>query len=158
MVQAELVRAALTQTLRSHGVPALGLHSEIQRLPQPNGAPQLHIQLVITTWSDTLLQYAMPLERELLLTLTRYEPSVNHANDVVSWRFDRACQSPYPNMPAPEAWWPKAKAAPAPELPSETIDFFDRRHKPRSPSSSAADRDAPGDLSGDFEATRLAPP
>lgn len=152
MIQAELVRAALTQTLRSHGVPALGLHSEVTRTPSPDGQIQLHIQLVITRWNDVLLQYAVALERELLLTLARYEPSFDHARDVVSWRFDRACQSPYTDMPPPDAWHPQAVAAPAPN--QESIDFFDRRHKPRSPSSSAADREAPGD----FEETRLAPP
>lgn len=150
LIQSELVRAALTQTLRVHGVPAQGLHSEIQRTPGPEGQVQLHIRLVITAWSEPLLKYAMALERELLLTLARYEPAFNHARDVVSWQFAKTCDCPFPDLPAPEAW--QAKTAPAPE--NEVIDLFDRRHEPRVPRTSAPERQS----HDDFEATRMAPP
>lgn len=150
LIQSELVRAALTQTLRVHGVPAQGLHSEIHRTPGPDGQVQLHIRLVITAWSEPLLKYAMALERELRITLARYEPAFNHARDVVSWQFAKTCDCPFPDLPAPEAW--QAKTAPAPV--KDTIDLFDRRHEPRGPRTSAANRQS----HDDFEVTRMAPP
>lgn len=152
LIQSELVRAALTQTLRIHGVPAQGLHSEILRLPGPDGQVQLHIRLVMTDWNDTLLKYAMALERELRRTLARYEPGFSHDRDVVSWQFAPECPCPFPELPAPQVW--QARPAPAPAPEKETIDLFDRRHEPRGPNTSAANRRS----HDDFEATRMAPP
>jgi hypothetical protein len=137
-VRVELVRAVLKDTMRDHGLPSDWLRCEVQALPgnKGNNNGPLHIRIIMSKWSGTLLKYTMALERLILTGLDRYDPAVDHSGYSVSWQFSKECACPFPTMPAPETW-NKKKASP-PKI-AEAGEFFDRRHQARQ-SGSITDR------------------
>ncbi len=137
-VRVELVRAVLKDTMRAHGLPSDWLRCEVHALPgtKTNGNGPLHIRIIMTKWSGTLLKYTMALEHLILTGLDRYDPAVDHSGYSVSWQFSKECACPFPTMPAPETW--SKKKAPAPKA-ADTVDFFDRRQQARQ-SGSVQDR------------------
>ena len=103
-VRRELIRVVLKDTLRLHGIPFGWLACEVIIVARAPGEEELHIQLVVMKWNDQLLRYALALQRQLLLGLDRFDPSVDHSKYIVAWRFSPDCGSPFPLMPAPSIW------------------------------------------------------
>jgi hypothetical protein len=114
-VQRELVRVVLKDTLRQHGIPLSWLACEVFTISRSPGHDELHVQLRVMQWSEDLLHYAPALQQQLLLGLDRFDPSVDHSNYVISWRFAATCGFPLTAMPAPSFW---AKSA----LPKESVE------------------------------------
>jgi hypothetical protein len=135
-VRVELVRAVLKDTMRAQGLPSDWLRCEVHSLSGAKANGPLHIRIIMTKWSGTLLKYTMAMERLILTGLDRYDPAVDHSGYSVSWQFSKDCQCPFPTMPAPETW--SKKKAPAPKI-ADSVDFFDRRHQARQ-SGSVNDR------------------
>ena len=153
-VQRELVRVVLKDTLRRHGIPSGWVDCEVTVLPRRadtgansggssggnsganngagNGAANhaavvratLLIHLIIMKWNDALAHFAPALQQQLLQALDRFEPLVNHSNDVVAWRFSPQCGCPYKSLPDPLFWTqdavPVAQAA-APDQPAAVV-------------------------------------
>lgn len=126
-VQRELVRVVLKDMLRQHGVPGSWLGCEVLVSPKRVSDEDLVIQLVILKWNEALLRYAPALERQLLLDLDRFDPSVDHSRYLVSWRFAPDCGCPVSEMPDPKFWLQAAHPAP----PVEPIAILDRRRSKR---------------------------
>ncbi|MDP2370307.1 hypothetical protein [Rhodoferax sp.] len=127
LIQRELVRVVLKDTLRQHGVPGAWIGCEVQVAPKRVSDDDLVIQLVILKWNEALLRYAPALERQLLLDLDRFDPSVDHSRYLVSWRFAPDCGCPLSEMPDPTFWLQVAHPAP----PPEPVAILDRRRSKR---------------------------
>jgi hypothetical protein len=150
-VRVELVRAVLKDTVRAHGLPTDWLRAEVHSLPGAKANGPLHIRIIMTKWSGTLLKYTMALERLILTGLDRYDPAVDHSGYTVSWQFDKACVCSFLTMPAPDTWVKKI-AHPAPKV-AEMVDLFDRRQQAR-PSGSVKDRAPRGPILSEYPSSR----
>lgn len=126
-IQRELVRVVLKDTLRLHGVPSGWIGCDVVVAPKRVNDEELAIQLVILKWNEALLRYAPALERQLLLDLDRFDPSVDHSRYLVSWRFAPDCGCPSTEMPDPKFWLRAAHPAP----PPEPVAILDRRRSKR---------------------------
>jgi hypothetical protein len=126
-IQRELVRVVLKDTLRQHGVPAGWVGCDVLVAPKRVSDEDVVVHLVILKWNETLLRYAPALERQLLLDLDRFDPTVDHSRYLVSWRFAPDCGCP--NMEMPDAaFWLKAAH---PVAPPEPVAILDRRRSKR---------------------------
>ncbi len=128
-IHRELIRVVLKDTLRMHSVPAGWLTCEVVVLPRRGGAEDLIIQLIVLKWSETLMRCAQALERALLQGLDRFDPSVDHSQYIVSWRFAPSCGCPLSQMPEPQAWTQSEPASVA----SNVTPIMDRRKSVRTP-------------------------
>ena len=154
-IQRELVRVVLKDTLRQHGVPAGWIGCEVLVSPKRVSDEDLIIQLVILKWNEALLRYAPALERQLLLDLDRFDPTVNHSNYMVSWRFAPDCGCPSMQMPDPKFWLQAAHPAP----PPEPVAILDRRRSRRAKRPEKLDAPGPAydDSPQNFAPTKRAP-
>ena len=154
-IQRELVRVVLKDTLRQHGVPAGWIGCEVLVAPKRVSDEDLIVQLVILKWNDALLRYAPALERQLLLDLDRFDPTVNHSKYMVSWRFAPDCGCPLMEMPDPKYWAHAAHPVPAPE----PVAILDRRRsrRPKRPEKPDLPGPAYDDSPQNFAPTKLSP-
>ena len=158
-IKRELIRVVLKDTLRQHGIPLDWLACEIIIIRRGPVAEELHIQLVVMKWNETLMRYAMALQQQLLGGLDRFDPTVDHSKYVVSWRFAPDCGCPFTVMPSPKVWLQKA---PPPAVPAEEAPSILDRRKTRRP------KDAPvfprdqfsgrgDDDDSQYQSTKLSP-
>lgn len=154
-IQRELIRVVLKDTLRQHGVPAGWVGCEVLVPPKQVSDEDLIVQLVILKWNDALLRYAPALERQLLLDLDRFDPTVNHSRYMVSWRFAPDCGCPLMEMPDPKFWTQTTQPVPAPE----PVAILDRRRsrRPKRPEKPDLPSPATDNSSQNFAPTRRAP-
>lgn len=111
-IQRELIRIAFKDTLRSTGVPAAWLDCDVRYIQSKHGE-RVQIQLIVKKWSGLLLAHSLAFQRELAQCLDRYEAHVDHSQHEWIWKFADDCETPFPQMPAPEAWTQKLQAAQA---------------------------------------------
>jgi hypothetical protein len=114
----KLVHMVFKDTLRTHGIPSDWLACETLIVPRGPATEELHIQLVVMKWNESLLRYASALQQQLLSGLDRFEPLVDHSKYVVSWRFSPACACPVNLMPQPEFWSQNEQSPALDERPS----------------------------------------
>ena len=148
--QRELIRVVLKDTLRLNGIPSGLIGCEVTVASRLTTKEQLSVHLIMLKWNEAVLRYAPVIQQELIKNLDRFDPAVNHANYVFSWRFAAECECPYKTMPDPATWNAKAepmKLAPVstPRPPAEPKPKFDL------PSS---DRDS---MPSDFAPTQVGP-
>jgi hypothetical protein len=147
--QRELIRVVLKDTLRLNGIPAGLIGCEVTVAPRLTTKEQLSVHLIMLKWNETVLRYAPVIQQELIKNLDRFDPAVNHASYIFSWRFAAECECPYKTMPEPASWTAKVepvKLGPvATPLPPEPKPKFDL------PSS---DRD---NMPSDFAPTQVGP-
>lgn len=134
-VQRELVRVVLKDTLRQHGIPSSWIGCEVTVLsrPAPSSAgnaaalnarqapvarERLFVHLIVMKWNDALVRFAPALQQMLMQALDRFEPVVDHANYIVSWRFSPESGCPYKGMPDPMFWSQDAIAPMAQPVPA----------------------------------------
>lgn len=110
-VQRELVRIAFKDTLRATGVPAQWLGCEVNFVHSVRHGERIQVQLVIKQWSGLLLRHSLAFQHALAQCLDRYEPNVDHTQHEWTWKFAAECNTPFPDMPAPEEWAAKLRAA-----------------------------------------------
>lgn len=131
-VRRELIRVVLKDTLRLHGVPFGWLACEVIIIARAPGEEELQIQLVLMKWNEQLLRYASALQRQLLLGLDRFDPSVDHSKYIFSWRFAPDCGCPFAWMPDPKFWHENT----LPQVEEAPASVLDRRHSKRAPNTS----------------------
>jgi hypothetical protein len=133
-IKRELIRVVLKDTLRLHGIPYDWLACEIIIVPRGPDKEDLHIQLVLMKWHETILRYAPALERQLLLGLDRFDPQVDHSKYIISWRFSQDCGCPFTAMPPALVW---SHDDTPPPVADEAPSILDRRHSRRPPKTAA---------------------
>ena len=109
-VQRELVRVAFKDTLRATGVPAQWLDCEVNYLPAGEQIERLQIHFVVKQWSGHLLRYSMAFQKQVMQSLDRYEPHVDHSKHEWLWKYGPECDMPFPTMPAASEWAEKLAA------------------------------------------------
>lgn len=109
--QRELVRVVLKDTLRLNGIPPGTIGCEVTVMSRKTAREELFVHLIILKWNEAVLRYAPVIQQELIKNLDRFDPEVNHANYIFSWRFAAECEYPFKSMPAPEFWNTKVEAA-----------------------------------------------
>ena len=109
-IQRELVRVAFKDTIRATGVPAAWLDCDVRYIQSKHGE-RVQIRLIVKKWSGLLLAHSLAFQRELAQCLDRYEAHVDHSQHEWIWKFADECETPLPQMPAPEAWTQKLQAA-----------------------------------------------
>ena len=124
--QRELVRVVLKDTLRLNGIPPGTIGCEVTVMSRKTAREELFVHLIILKWNEAVLRYAPVIQQELIKNLDRFDPEVNHANYIFSWRFAAECEYPFKSMPAPEFWNTKVEAAKlgpvaAPTLPPSRL-------------------------------------
>ena len=110
-VQRELVRVAFKDTLRATGVPAHWLDCEVNFIQSARHGERIQVQLVVKKWSGLLLRHSLAFQHALAHCLDRYEPHVDHSQHEWTWKFADDCNTPFPDMPAPEDWAEKLRVA-----------------------------------------------
>lgn len=110
-VQRELVRVAFHDTLRATGVPAQWLDCEVNFIPSARHGERIQVQLVVKKWSGLLLRHSLAFQHALVQCLDRYDPHVDHSQHEWVWKFAEDCETPFPDMPAPEDWAAKLRVA-----------------------------------------------
>ena len=110
-VQRELVRLAFKDTLRATGVPGQWLDCEVNIIPSARHGERIQVQLVVKKWSGLLLRHSLAFQHALAQCLDRYEPHVDHSRHEWTWKFAVDCDTPFPDMPAPEEWAIKLRVA-----------------------------------------------
>jgi hypothetical protein len=154
-IKRELVRVVLKDTLRFNGIPSGWLACEVSTVTRSPGKEELHIELIVMQWNEQLLRYAPVLQKQLLLGLDRFDPSVDHSRSIVSWRFAPDCGCPYARMPDPKSW---RQVAVSP-VQDEPVPVLDRRHTRRPPKSPLENPSpcAPQGRQASFSPTQIAP-
>ena len=112
-VQRELIRVAFKDTLRATGVPAQWLDCEVNFVQSARHGARIQVQLVVKKWSGLLLRHSLAFQGALAQCLDRYEPHVDHSQYEWTWKFAAECETPFPDMPAPEDWAAKLRVAQA---------------------------------------------
>ena len=122
LVQLELVKVVLKDTLRQHGIPAGWIGCDVTVMSHRTKDDKLLIHLNIMKWNEALLRYAPALQRQFMQGLDRFDPAVDHANYAVSWRFSPQCECPFTNMPNPQFWSQHAVALQAAPAAKPTVE------------------------------------
>jgi len=153
-VRRELIRVVLKDTLRLHGIPFGWLACEVIIVARAPGKEELHIQLVVMKWDEQLLRYAPALQQQLLQGLDRFDPSVDHSNYIVSWRFSPDCRCPFTRMPNP-AFWVKNVMRQTAEEPVPVLDRRRTRRPANAPRLNASPSDEPRTPLPNFAPTQI---
>ncbi len=102
--QREMVRIAVKETLRQHGIPAAWVGSEVRLSSSNTLNKALTIRLILQEWQEALLPYLPVLQNKILQTLKSGNPSVDSTMHTVSWAFAPDCGCPHLDLPAPASW------------------------------------------------------
>lgn len=103
-IKRELVRVVLKDTLRLHGIPGNWLTCEVTALTGQARGDDILVRLVVLKWHEPLLKFLPALQKQLIVGLDRFEPSVDHAKYVVSWQFAPDCGCPHAQLPDAKTW------------------------------------------------------
>jgi hypothetical protein len=103
-VQREMVRSAFQDLIRHTGVSAQSLECEVHSGSFSGATESLRVHLIVKKWSDHLMRHSFAFEKALVQMLDRYEPQVDHSHYEWLWKFDSACDYPYPGMPSAGEW------------------------------------------------------
>ena len=126
LTRRELVRVALRDVCRTHGVPAAWIDCEALSLRSSRGDSRMFVRLKVVHWDEQLLKYALALQRHLRMEVARLDPRSADWLTGIGWELVSEANCPYLAMPKPAAWAVAVKAvAPAP------VDVLDRRSRPR---------------------------
>ena len=121
LVQRELVKVVLKDTLRQHGIPAGWIGCDVTVMSNRTKDDELLIHLNIMKWNEALLRYAPALQRQFMQCLDRFDPAVDHGKYAVAWRFSPQCECPFTTMPNPQFWSQDAVAPQATAAAKPTV-------------------------------------
>lgn len=111
--QREMVRFALHNVFRRHGIPAHWISGEVVPVHIPGQGEALILQLEVQKWHDALVLHAPALQHALLEELQRFGPDADPAHYLLTWKFSPDCECPHTRLPEPAFWNALAQAAPA---------------------------------------------
>jgi hypothetical protein len=125
----ELLRMAVQDTLRKHGIPPDWIGLEIAASATTKRERGLHLRLVINHWQPKFLEYTVALQRSIKARLLRLDPLAGAWMTGISWKVEIGDESPCPELPSPAYWErfvPQAalahgEAAPAPRAALEQL-------------------------------------
>jgi hypothetical protein len=98
---AELVLASAVDT---YGIPKDWLTVEFFEIKRGPGLKEKHLHFIMNRWSEQLLRYSAAFQQQFLDKLSHFDPSINHSQHIVSWRFADSCELPSAVIPYGVAW------------------------------------------------------
>ncbi len=119
--QREMVRFALHNVLKRHGIPSDWLACEVMPVHISGHGEALILQMEVLQWRDALVLHGPALQRELLDELLRFDPEAGPAHYLFTWRFAEDCNCPHTQLPQPDFWAKIAAAAPTPAIPAVQV-------------------------------------
>lgn len=149
----EMVRVAVKGTLKEHGLGATWVGSQVRFAAdetQGNAmADALAIILIVQEWHEEMLRYMPALQKKIIESLARVEPSMNHSRHTVTWQFAPDCGCPVDELPPPASWSAKAAVRAGPGTRPAPRRQFDLP-----PSELDHGRDGRDDIPSTFAATQ----
>jgi hypothetical protein len=98
---AELVLASAVET---YGIPKDWLNVVFFEIRRGPGLEEKHLHFIMNRWSDQLQRYSAAFQQQFLAKLSQFDPSINHSQHIVSWRFSSSCELPSSMIPAGVNW------------------------------------------------------
>ena len=138
LTRRELVRVAVHDVCRAHGVPAPWIECEALAIHSRTGEMRMFVRLKVVHWDERLLKYALAFQRHLRSEVIRRDPRAADWLMGIGWELVSEANCPYLAMPRPATWMafapvshaaPVVHAAAAPKTAS--VDVLDRRSRPR---------------------------
>jgi len=102
--QRELIRLALNNVLRRHGIALQWIGCEFASMGRAGADDVMLVQLVILKWHDGLMRYAPDLQSELLNEIHLSDSSMAASDLLFVWKFAPDCGYIGGKLPAPEFW------------------------------------------------------
>jgi hypothetical protein len=106
--QREALRAAVSDTLRVHGIPPLWVASEVMTVSS-QGRLVFQIILTLKFWDESLPLYFPALEASYMTRIDSTNPELSEAVRSVSWRVAPEAACPYTELPNPAFWTESAR-------------------------------------------------
>jgi hypothetical protein len=100
--QRECLRMVVKETLRTQGLPATWVGSELVAAGTDASGPQF--RLVVQEWQEGLLRYLPALQAVILTALNTMDPSLKANAQGVSWQFAADCGCPHDQLPPAANW------------------------------------------------------
>jgi len=124
LTRRELVRVALRDLRRAHGIPAPWLDCEVLAVRSRSGASHIFVRILVLQWDERLLKYALAFQRHLGVEITRLDPRATEWLQGMAWEFapSATASCPHLKMPKPASWAPST-----PLQPAASVDVLDRR-------------------------------
>jgi hypothetical protein len=114
----ELLRLALRQTLTRNGIPTSWVAVQMLDVGSREGAPGVHIRLVLQHWEPRLLPYTLSFQHDMEQRLLAVEPQAESWLRGFSWQYEAGPGDPVP-MPDPATWTASAPPADVPPVALE---------------------------------------
>jgi hypothetical protein len=121
----ELVRVALGDVRRRHGLPANWLDCEILPMPDRGKDSRLLVQLRVLHWDENLMKYSMAIQRQLGAQILMLDPSAIRWLQGIVWHLVSDANCRFLDMPDAALWTQSTSKAP------ERVDVLDRRKSRR---------------------------
>lgn len=87
----EVIRGALSELVRTHAIAHDTLVFDAFPLRRRTGEKEMHVQLIMLKWNESLLYKAPMLQHQLQLELGRYASAKGVSAFIVTWKFAPAC-------------------------------------------------------------------
>lgn len=112
----ELLRVALRDTLRHHGLPADWIGAEVLGSTSRTGERGVHWRLLVKHWDPRILTHGVAIQHALIKRVTTFDPVASTWLSGISWQFALQDESVCPPLPHPGSWTsaPAEAAQPAP--------------------------------------------
>lgn len=121
----ELVRVALGDIRRRHGLPLNWLECELLVMPGRGKESRVLVQVQVLRWDENLMKYSMAIQRQLGAQILLLDPGATRWLQGVVWQLASDVHCPFLEMPDSSLWTPVVDKAPAP------VDVLDRRKSRR---------------------------
>lgn len=87
----EMIRGVFGELTRGHGIAPDVLAFDVFPLRRQSGDKEMHVQLIMLKWNESLLYQAPMLQHQMQLELGRYASTTGISAFVVTWKFSPAC-------------------------------------------------------------------
>lgn len=105
----DLLRVALRDTLRHHGIPLDWLSCDLFSSTTRNGTAGFHWRLIVRHWDPRLVVHAPAIEEALFQRLATLDPEAADWLTGISWQFAIADRTACPKLPDPTIWATRLK-------------------------------------------------
>jgi hypothetical protein len=113
----ELLRMAVRDTLRKHGIPVEWVSAETSSRATRERERGMHLCLVLREWQPRLLEFTVALQKAIRSKLIRLDPLSPAWLAGISWKFEPHDEDLCPPLPPAHGWQAQAPAPVAPERP-----------------------------------------
>lgn len=103
----EVLRMAVRDTLRRHGLPSHWIFAEMHPALTRSRVRGLHLRLVLREGAPELLPYTVALQKAILARLMRLDPLSPNWIAGITWKFDVADDRVCPALPPAHKWQAK---------------------------------------------------